>query len=73
MDAIISATSVSAESLGLGNEIGRIAPGYQADFVAVAGDPITDITVVRKVRFVMKGGKVYEFSRFATNQNRGAN
>jgi imidazolonepropionase-like amidohydrolase len=60
MDAIVSATSVSAESVGLGNEIGTIAPGYQADFVAVAGNPIVDITAVRKVRFVMKGGKVYE-------------
>jgi len=60
MDAIVSATSVSAESLGLGHEIGTIAPGYQADFVAVAGDPITDITAVRRVRFVMKGGKVYK-------------
>ena len=60
MDAIVSATSVSAESLGLGNEIGTIAPGYQADFVAVAGDPITDITAVRRVRFVMKGGKIYK-------------
>jgi imidazolonepropionase-like amidohydrolase len=60
MDAIVSATSVSAEALGLGNEIGTIAPGYQADFVAVAGDPLTDITAVRNVRFVMKGGKVYK-------------
>lgn len=60
MDAIVSATSVSAESLGLGHEIGTIAPGYQADFVAVAGDPITDITAVRRVRFVMKGGKIYK-------------
>ena len=60
MDAIVSATSVSAESLGLGREIGTVAAGYQADFVAVAGDPLTDITAVRKVRFVMKGGKVYK-------------
>ena len=60
MDAIISATSVSAQSLGLGQEIGTIAPGYQADFVAVAGNPVSDITSVRRVRFVMKGGKVYK-------------
>jgi imidazolonepropionase-like amidohydrolase len=60
MDAIVSATSVSAEALGLGKEVGTIAPGYQADFVAIEGDPLTDITAVRKVRFVMKGGKVYE-------------
>jgi imidazolonepropionase-like amidohydrolase len=60
MDAIVSATSVSAESLELGHEIGTIAPGYQADIVAVAGDPLSDITAVRNVRFVMKGGKVYK-------------
>jgi imidazolonepropionase-like amidohydrolase len=60
MDAIVSATSVSADSLGMGKEIGTIAPGYQADFVAVAGDPLMDITAVRKVRFVMKDGKVYK-------------
>jgi imidazolonepropionase-like amidohydrolase len=60
MDAIVSATSVSAESLGLGQEIGRLAPGYQADLVAVAGDPLTDITAVRNVVFVMKNGKIYK-------------
>jgi len=60
MDAIVSATSVSAESLALGQEIGTIAPGFEADLVAVAGDPLSDITAVRKVRFVMKGGKVYK-------------
>jgi imidazolonepropionase-like amidohydrolase len=60
MDAIVSATSVSAESLGLGREIGTVAPGYAADFVAVEGDPLNDITAVRNVRFVMKGGKVFK-------------
>jgi imidazolonepropionase-like amidohydrolase len=59
MDAIVSATSTSAESLGLGKEIGTVAPGYDADLVAVEGDPLTDITAVRHVVFVMKGGKVY--------------
>jgi imidazolonepropionase-like amidohydrolase len=59
MDAIVSATSVSAESLGLGKEIGTVAAGYNADLVGVAGDPLTDITAVRHVVFVMKDGKVY--------------
>ncbi len=60
MDAIVSATSASAESLGLGREIGTVAPGFQADLVAVEGDPLTDIAAVRRVAFVMKGGKVYK-------------
>lgn len=59
MDAIVSATSLAAESLGLAEAIGRIAPGYEADLVAVAGNPLADVTAVRDVRFVMKGGGVY--------------
>jgi imidazolonepropionase-like amidohydrolase len=59
MDALVSATSMAAESLGMSKEIGTVAAGYQADLVAVAGDPLTDITSVRRVVFVMKGGKVY--------------
>ncbi len=60
MDAIVSATSASADALGMGDRIGSIAPGYQADLVAVKGDPLTDITAVRNVVFVMKAGKVVE-------------
>ena len=63
MDAIVSATSVSAESLGLGDQIGTIAPGFEADLVAVDGNPLKDITAVRRVVFVMKGGKVYRNER----------
>ena len=63
MDAIVSATSMSAESLGLGNQIGAIAPGMEADLVATAGNPLDDITAVRRVVFVMKGGRVYRFER----------
>jgi imidazolonepropionase-like amidohydrolase len=59
MDAIVSATSVSADSLGLGREIGTLAAGFQANLVAVEGDPLKDITAVRRVVFVMKGGRVY--------------
>jgi len=59
-DALESATSVAAEALGLGSEIGVIAPGYQADLVATDGSPLEDITAVRKVVFVMKGGKVFK-------------
>jgi imidazolonepropionase-like amidohydrolase len=59
MDALMSATSVAAESLGMADKIGTIAPGFEADLVATQGDPLTDITAVRRVVFVMKGGKVY--------------
>jgi imidazolonepropionase-like amidohydrolase len=63
MDAIVSGTSLAAESLGLQNKIGTIAEGMEADLVAVEGNPLDDITAVRKVRFVMKGGRVYKNSR----------
>ena len=59
MDAIIGATSLSAESLGLGKEIGTIAAGYEADIVAVPGDPTKDITALQRPMFVMKGGRVF--------------
>ena len=58
MDAIESLTSVSAESLGMQDQIGAIAPGLQADLVAVDGNPLVDVTALRKVVFVMKGGQV---------------
>lgn len=58
MDAITSATSLAAESLHLGDRVGSIAPGYEADLIAVAGDPLQDIRALEKVVFVMKGGTV---------------
>ena len=60
MDAIISATSLAAESVGLGNTIGRIALGYQADIIAVDGDPASDIRALTRVTFVMRNGKIYK-------------
>ena len=62
MAAMISANSLGAEALGMGDQIGSIAPGLQADIIALDGDPLKDITAVRRVVFVMKGGVVYKNS-----------
>ena len=62
MDAIVSATSMAARSLGLDKTVGTLAAGYEADVIALDGDPLTDITAVTRVAFVMKGGKVYKLS-----------
>ena len=59
MDAIVSATSVSAQSMGLGSMIGTVAPGFEADLIAVDGNPLDDITALRRVVFVMKGGRIF--------------
>jgi imidazolonepropionase-like amidohydrolase len=59
MDAIISATSLNAEAMGLGASIGTLAAGMDADIIAVDGDPTKNITALRDVSFVMKGGKVF--------------
>ena len=63
MDAIVSATSRNAESMGLGSRIGSIVPGMEADLIAVDGDPARDITALGRVVFVMKGGRVYRNER----------
>lgn len=60
MEGIISATSRAAEALNLKDVTGTIAPGMEADIIAVAGDPLTDITSLERVLFVMKGGQVYK-------------
>jgi imidazolonepropionase-like amidohydrolase len=59
-DAIVSATSLSAESLHMDKQIGTLAPGFQADLIAVAGDPLKDVSILRNVAFVMKGGKIFK-------------
>jgi imidazolonepropionase-like amidohydrolase len=58
MDAITSATSLASESLGLGDRVGTIAAGYEADLIAVDGDPLRDINALSHVVFVMKSGRV---------------
>ena len=63
MAAMVSANSPAAQALGMGTEIGSIAPGLQADIIALDGDPLKDITAVRRVVFVMKGGIVLKNAR----------
>jgi imidazolonepropionase-like amidohydrolase len=62
MAALVSANSLGAQALGMADQIGSIAPGLQADIIALAGDPLHDITAVRRVVFVMKSGTVYKSS-----------
>ncbi len=59
MAAIVSATSLAAESLGLETTIGTIAPGLDADVIAVRGDPVKDISALKTIVFVMRDGVVY--------------
>lgn len=62
MAAMVSANSLGAQAMNMADQIGLIAPGLQADIIALDGDPLKDITAVRRVVFVMKGGVVYKNS-----------
>src|SRR6202035_2403805 len=58
MAAVVSATSLAAESLGLAGTAGAVAPGLEADLIAVEGDPLQDIHALERVVWVMQGGRV---------------
>ena len=60
MDVVISATSLAARSLGLSDRIGTIGAGFEADIIAVGGDPLADPRALDRVVFVMRGGDVYK-------------
>jgi len=60
MDAIVSATSLAARSMRLEKTVGTLAPGYEADIIALDGDPTSDINAVKRVAFVMRAGRVYK-------------
>jgi imidazolonepropionase-like amidohydrolase len=57
---LASATTASAKVLGMESQIGKLAPGYSADIIAVAGNPLRDVTVLEDVDFVMVRGRVIE-------------
>ncbi len=57
-DLVVSLTSLAAESLGLGDEIGTLAPGYVADLVVVEGDPSRDVRALGRVRLAMARGRI---------------
>ena len=59
-DATVAATLNAADLLGLASEIGSIEPGKSADIIAVSGDPLADVTVLKRVGFVMARGQVVE-------------
>ncbi len=60
MQALRAATTTSAELIGCADRLGRLAPGYLADIIAVPGDPSEDIAMTQDVRFVMKDGRIYK-------------
>lgn len=62
MDVIVSATRSAADLIGVADQIGTIREGRYADIVATAGDPLTDISELEHVQFVMKGGVVYKIN-----------
>lgn len=70
MAALESATSISAASLDLADQIGALAPGMQADIVAFDGDPLHDVNAVRRAVFVMKAGQVFENRKAAISPPR---
>src|SRR5258708_13815122 len=66
MAAIVSATSLAAESLGLGDTVGSIAPGYRADLIAIDADPLKDIGALSHVAFVIQDWRAVKGCRIPT-------
>ena len=60
MNSILSATRIAAEAMGWSERVGTIEPGKFADFIAVSGDPLKEITELERVKWVMKSGVIYK-------------
>ncbi len=65
MAALVSAMKIAAEALGMADQLGKLAPGFQADIIALDGDPLKDLSAVNRVVFVMRGGVVYKWTGVA--------
>ena len=63
--ALEAATVNAADLLGLSADVGTLEPGKRADLIAVEGDPLQDVTVLKRVAFVMKDGAVFKDARRA--------
>ena len=68
--ALVAATSSAASALGIGETVGRIAAGYDADIVVVDGDPLTDISLVGRVRGVLRQGSIIERAGLVATRDR---
>jgi imidazolonepropionase-like amidohydrolase len=62
MQALVSANKIAAEELGMEDRLGKLAPGYEADIIALDGNPLEDLRAVRRVVFVMRGGVIYKWT-----------
>jgi len=62
MQALVSANAIAADAIGMSDQLGKLAQGYEADIIALDGDPLKDITAVRRVVFVMRGGVIYKWT-----------
>ena len=69
MAALVSANEVAADAIGMGDRLGKLAARYEADIIALDGDPLKDLTAVRRVVFVMRGGVIYKWSEASTPAN----
>jgi hypothetical protein len=71
-DAIRAATSTGAETLGVGNALGQVRPGFRADLLIVQGDPLADVTALREITQIVRGGEVLDRQALLNSGRRAA-